>query len=203
MKILALDIGGVCITLHMERALAALNIPDYNTASEQIRRAISGYNCGTVGSEEFCRIMQEQTGHVHSNDEIRRRWNLFLGETIPETTELVNALLDDGWRIAFLSDIQPWHADALPPLIPYLDRIKERIYSFEVGAEKPSPQMYKAFEEKVGRPDLYIDDRLNNIEGGCACGWNAIQYSPSVGARMLEIFRQSPDNFLKNIKDSL
>ena len=37
--------------------------------------------------------------------------------------------------------------------------------------------MYEAFEDQYGKPDLYIDDRPDNIAGGKQFGWNSQQFT--------------------------
>ena len=51
------------------------------------------------------------------------------------------------------------------------------IYSCEVGAMKPDVKIYEAMEKLCGRSGadiVYLDDRLENIQGGLKRGWRSI-----------------------------
>ncbi len=51
------------------------------------------------------------------------------------------------------------------------------IFSYEVGALKPQPEIYEAMEAMCGRRGanlIYLDDRAENIAAGAARGWRAI-----------------------------
>jgi len=202
MKTLALDIGGVCISLHQAKAYASLGIADLDRTPEPFERAVREYNCGRLDSAGFSRFLDAFTKEKLPQDarlaecrsqgasalerELCRRWRLFLGKEIPETTALIRGLLARGWRVVFFSDTQPWHAEILPEIISYFGEVSGTVYSCEVGEEKPSPLMYRAFEERFGRPALYLDDRACNIAGGRDSGWNAVQYTPEKSRAILE-----------------
>jgi len=186
MKTLALDIGKVCIELHPERALTAFGLEPDKPYPEDVQRFVQAYHRGKMDSEEFALRLREAVGLSCPVEEIHRRWDLTLGEGIPETALLVKGLLARGWRAVFFSDIQPWHTEALPRVISFFDQVEGGIYSHIVGAEKPSEEMYLAFEAQYGKPALYVDDRQCNIEAGLARGWKAVQYTPEVGRTLLQ-----------------
>ena len=190
MKTLALDIGMVCVRLEPDRAEKAFGLASPTAIPADVLQLIQAYHVGHVGSEEFGQKLGALLGLDCPLEEIHRRWDLKLGEEIPETKALVTALLDRGWRVAFFSDIQPWHAEALPGIISYFGRVQGQVYSHLVGAEKPSEKMFRAFEDAYGKPDLYIDDLARNIEGGLARGWRAIQYTPEIGKQLLQEIEQ-------------
>ena len=51
------------------------------------------------------------------------------------------------------------------------------MYSFVSGAQKPAPEMFAAFEEKFGIPDLYTDDRAELIDAALKRNWNAVRFT--------------------------
>jgi FMN phosphatase YigB (HAD superfamily) len=60
---------------------------------------------------------------------------------------------------------------------PFFKDFDGYIFSYEVGAMKPQPEIYKAMEKMSGRSGadlIYIDDRLENAEAGSARGWQTI-----------------------------
>ncbi|QDV54145.1 HAD family hydrolase [Rosistilla oblonga] len=51
--------------------------------------------------------------------------------------------------------------------------------SYEIGCMKPDPKIYHAAAELAGcaaEQILFIDDRIENVQGATACGWRAIHY---------------------------
>ena len=184
MKLLALDIGGVCLRLTPERVYQkfgfdATNLP---AAWPQI---FKDYSIGKIGSWQFGKAIQAILGHQMTVAEIHDVWLLFLSTEMLETTRLLEAMWERGWHIVFFSDTQPWHIEGLRDILSYSKRIPDAIYSCDVGAEKPDDAMYKAFEERYGKPDLYLDDRLCNIEGGHRHGWNAVQFTETTADELL------------------
>jgi HAD superfamily hydrolase (TIGR01509 family) len=60
---------------------------------------------------------------------------------------------------------------------PFFKNFNGHIYSYEIGAMKPQPEIYAAMEKMSGRRGadlIYIDDRLENVEAGSVRGWRAI-----------------------------
>ena len=184
MKLLALDIGGVCLRLTPERIFQSLGM-DATNPPEGWKNIFWNYSIGKIGSWQFGKSIQELLGNGMSVAQIQDAWMKFLGPEIPQTTRLLEALWERGWHIVFFSDTQPWHIEGLRDILSYSKRIPEAIYSCDVGAEKPDDAMYEAFEARFGKPDLYLDDRLCNIEGGRRHGWNAVQYKETTAAELL------------------
>ncbi len=186
---MALDIGGVCLRLTPWRAYAALGIRVGAPVPPVLRTLIDHYSSGRIDSNAFCDGLQDFTGHRYTDAQLKAGWNSMLGSENPDMTRILRRFFEAHWHIVFFSDTQPWHIEGLRQILSYSDQIPEAIYSSDVGAEKPSPAMYEVFERQFGKPDLYLDDRLNNIEGGLARGWNAVQY----------IDDGNPDAFLKHL----
>ena len=190
-KTLALDIGGVCIRLRPQRVFETLGFPEDTPLPPDALKLIDDYNCGRADNAQFCDGLRAVTQRPFSDEQLQAAWNLFLDAEIPTTTQFLRKLWNRGWHIVWFSDTQPWHLDCLRKYVSYAKEIPEGIYSFEVGAQKPSPLMYEAFEQRFGKPDLYLDDRLDNIQGALARGWNAVQYReteelPALCQRLLQ-----------------
>lgn len=52
--------------------------------------------------------------------------------------------------------------------------------SYEIGCMKPDPKIYATacdIAEVQADDILFIDDRLDNVQGAIDCGWNGIHYS--------------------------
>ncbi|MBP5639396.1 MAG: hypothetical protein J6X55_07950 [Victivallales bacterium] len=185
MKTLALDIGGVCLTLDFPRAMRYFGLDPSKPFPMEWMALNDDYNNGVIGSWQFAEGIQRLTGNSFTHEQIHDGWNLVLGEEIQETTKLLDHLWDNGWRIVFFSDTQPWHIERLRDILSYSKRIPEAIFSCDVGAAKPSSAMYEAFERSYGVPDLYLDDRQMNIDAGLARGWRAVRVEPGVCTQLL------------------
>ncbi len=186
MKTLALDIGGVCLTLDFQRARRYFGLEPFGSFHSDWMELIDYYSNGLIGSWQFAEGIRKLTANCFSDEQIHEGWNLIIGEEIPETTRLLNHLWDNGWRIVFFSDTQPWHIERLRDVLSYSKRIPEAIYSCDIGAQKPSNAMFEAFERSYGVPDLYLDDRQMNIDAGLARGWRAVRVEPGVCTQLVE-----------------
>ena len=184
MKLVALDIGGVCLRLTPERVFQSMNL-DPDNLPDGYEKAYHDYSIGKIGSWQFAKDLQAIVGQSMTIAQIHDAWMKFLDTEDLKTTRLLEALWDRGWHIVFFSDTQPWHIEGLRDILSYSKRIPDAIYSCDVGAEKPSDAMFTAFEERYGRPDLYLDDRLCNIEGGLRHGWNAVQFTETTADELL------------------
>lgn len=99
-------------------------------------------------------------------------------------------------RYGFFDDIKPWMnrwhgkyslsllSDALPSILLFMEQfgimplLDGAVISAHVGATKPGKAMYEAIIKRLDADPadcLFIDDRLNNLEGAKAMGMHAIQ----------------------------
>ncbi len=184
MKLLALDIGGVCLRLTPGRVFQTMNL-DPNNLPDGYNKAYHDYSIGKIGSWQFAKDLQATVALNMSIDQIHDAWMKFLDTEDFQTTRLLEALWERNWHIVFFSDTQPWHIEGLRDILSYSKRIPDAIYSCDVGAEKPDDAMFKAFEERYGKPDLYLDDRLCNIKGGIRNGWNAVLFTATTADELL------------------
>lgn len=175
-KLLALDIGRVCLALKPERAFAGLGVASNQAVPADLQRIIYAYSCGRLDSAQFAAALGEYLGGRYTATQLEEIWKSYLVGEITVTTWLLEQLWARDWHLVFFSDTQPWHNERLRELLSYSARIPEGVYSFEVGAEKPSDLMYETFESRFGKPDLYLDDLPQNIAGGFRHGWNAVRY---------------------------
>ena len=76
---------------------------------------------------------------------------------------------------------------------PFFRDFDGYIFSYEIGAMKPSAKIYEALEKLAGRRGkeiVYLDDRLENVHAGAARGWQAILHeTPEKSRAALEDLR--------------
>ncbi|MBC7869578.1 MAG: HAD-IA family hydrolase [Chitinophagaceae bacterium] len=87
-----------------------------------------------------------------------------------------------GYKVALLSNDVRELKDKLSQL-GIIDLFDPLIISAEIGVMKPAPSAYLAVVEKLNIPanqGVFIDDRLENVEGAHAVGLHAIHYTSDI-----------------------
>ena len=93
--------------------------------------------------------------------------------------EFVSSMKEEGFNIYVLSNASDTFYEYFPKFLP-LDFFDGVMISADVHLIKPDIRIYKAFLEKYGRkPEecLFIDDRINNVEGAEAAGMRGIIFN--------------------------
>jgi putative hydrolase of the HAD superfamily len=172
-KIIALDIGGVCISLHFERALKSLGYSCFDQIPIEFLAATNMLEKGKIETSDWLNIFQEATNNSFPDKELRKAWGMIIGEAIEGMPELAKELVDAGYKLVFFSDTSEIHMQEVYRNLSFANLVTGAVFSYEVGAKKPDDAMYKAFEDKYGKPVFYADDRDINIEGGNRNGWDS------------------------------
>ena len=108
-----------------------------------------------------------------SDEVIRYGWNMIIGQDILGIAKWIREMIADGYRFVYFSDTSQLHLLEVCRNFSAAHLIYGGIFSFDVKAKKPEAAMYEAFEAQYGKPDLYLDDRADNIAGGKKFGWNS------------------------------
>jgi HAD superfamily hydrolase (TIGR01509 family) len=78
-----------------------------------------------------------------------------------------------------LSDTDLIHADYIQRTAGFFDVVKAWTFSFEVGKRKPHPSIYIEALARLGadpKQTLFIDDRIENVNGARAIGMDSVLY---------------------------
>ncbi|WP_158748423.1 HAD family phosphatase [Acidobacterium sp. S8] len=89
------------------------------------------------------------------------------------------ALAESGMRIGILSNMGEETLSYMRQEFAWLGDFHHHTWSCELGIAKPDPAIYLYTCEKLGIPPaeaLFLDDKLENIEGARQVGLNAIQF---------------------------
>jgi len=138
---------------------------------------LKAYEYGRISDEDFLDNIQGLLKDKADRSELRVRWV----EIFTPIEEMLNWArhLKTHYGIYLLSNtsvlhwrylIQEYHLDTLG---------MGMMASFEVGAMKPEPEIFRAAEARFGlRPQttLFIDDISENAAGAIACGWRGIHH---------------------------
>jgi len=177
LKVIALDIGGVCINLHHEEALNTLGITNIADMPVEFHAATDMLETGIITSVEWSNVIRYLTENKFSEHELRTAWTMIIGKTIEGMPELALELVDAGYKLVFFSDTSEIHMNEVYRNLSFSNLVTGNIFSYEVGSKKPDEAMYRAFENKYGKPAFFVDDCSANIEGGQRYGWDSHLFS--------------------------
>ena len=107
------------------------------------------------------------------------RWEEMLKEEISGTVKILRGLKRNNYRLIALTN---WSAETFPIAIKkykFLKLFEGIVVSGEIKMLKPFKEIYDFTLEKYNldpKECVFIDDRLDNIQGAVRCGINGIQF---------------------------
>ncbi len=139
--------------------------------------ATSRYERGEITTESFYREIRDALGGRFSYSFFKAVW----GDLFSPVQSMIDLLpaLKTRYRLVLVSNTNAFHMDYCHRHYPFLNFFDIRIYSHEVGLIKPDPRIYrKALELSGSLPAecVFIDDRMENVDGAAAEGIRAYQY---------------------------
>jgi FMN phosphatase YigB (HAD superfamily) len=178
-KVIALDIGGVCVRLRFDKCYQALGIDESSPQAGSFFKVGRELGKGAIIEAEWlARSIRIFNGRF-SGEQIRDAWNLVIGAAVPGMKRAMEALLARGYRFAYLSDTSSVHMDHLFRTKTFVRQSMGGVYSYEVGISKPGLAMYEAFENTFGLPCFYTDDSQVNVDAALSRGWRAELFTNS------------------------
>ena len=84
-----------------------------------------------------------------------------------------------GLNVYYLSNYSAFSVAANPDVLNFIPYMDGGVFSFEVKAVKPEPEIYRCLCEKYGlKPEdcLFTDDVPANVKGAQACGFQGIVF---------------------------
>lgn len=175
-KTIALDIGNVCMEIHLENCLEALQVKWNAWLPNELLDATDAMECGALSEKEWLAIFASSTDEKFSSVKLKEAYNAIIGAEIRETRAFVEMATKAGYRVIFFSDTSQIHLDHVFANLSFAHLITGGVYSFEVGAKKPEPAMFAEFENRFGPPSLYLDDKIENIRMGLDAGWPSLRF---------------------------
>ncbi len=108
---------------------------------------------------------------------------------MPAMTALHAELRQRGFKTYIFSNTNDLAVEHVRRNFSFFKHFDGYIFSYEVGAMKPQPEIYAAMEKLSGQRGadlIYIDDRPENIATGAARGWRTVLHeSPEKTRRAL------------------
>jgi putative hydrolase of the HAD superfamily len=183
-KTIIFDLGGVIVPFDFGRAYGRMEELS-GLARDEIRARLAAASLGNrlesgqieppAFLDELCALLGVRIPY----DEFRTLWvSIFDPETlIPET--LLEAL-KTRHRLLVLSNTNSIHFDMVRENYPLLRHFDRFVLSYEVGALKPDPRIYRAAIAHAGCDPgecFFTDDIAQYVEGARAEGIDAVQFT--------------------------
>ena len=181
-KIIALDIGGVCIHLRHADSFQYFRIPPQQLPPEFLA-ATAALETGKITETEWLAVFRHVTGGRFTDEQLLYGWNMIIGAPIEGMVETIREIALFGYRFVFFSDTSATHIMKLYHDADFTRLISGAVFSYETGARKPDARMYEAFEERYGKPCFYLDDKPENIAAGQQRGWTSHQFTSPAAFR--------------------
>ena len=177
------DFGNVISSFDVGRFLARLR--EWSRVDvEALRERIYGsglhsrYERGAISSDEFHRQIARLAGARVSAEELAEAFTDIF--TPVGTTHGLIRALKGKYRLGLLSNTNEWHFERHirgVPVFPLFDTVT---LSYEVGALKPEPEIYRDALRKLSLPPeacVFIDDIAEYADGAAALGIRGIRYT--------------------------
>lgn len=188
MKVVCFDLGGVLVEInhHWKGALLDAGLPESLAQRFDVPlvelEPFNDYQKGRLTFDEYLETLVDYFGGIDIA-KAREIHNAILRSAYPGIPELIAEVHGQGLSTGVLSNTNQPHWEAMheAPRLAVLQTIHHPIASHLIGAEKPDPRMYHAFEAASGaRPEeiLYFDDSFANVEAARELGWDAHRIDP-------------------------
>jgi glucose-1-phosphatase len=178
------DLGNILVGLRSGeklKALATLSGQTVEAFCEKIwsHQSAHDYERGLHTCDEYFSLLAEDLDLTHARKELRDAFcDIFY--PLPERVALVRCLAPH-YSLALISNTCAAHIRHLEGNFDFFPLFSQRIYSHEVGARKPHPDIYdKALSATGAKPEtsLFIDDLAENLETPAKAGWLTVHLPP-------------------------
>ena len=150
------------------------------------------YECGQLSRADFFEAIRTATGFQGTVAEFDTYFADIFTE-IPPMISLHAELRARGFKTYIFSNTNDLAIEHVRRNFPFFKNFDGYIFSYEVGAMKPQPEIYEAMEKMCSRRGvdlIYLDDRPENIETGKARGWRTILHeTPEKTRQTLSTFK--------------
>lgn len=178
------DLGNTLIRLAYERVLESICRDAPLTRDELVNllEEPGGYRDmerGAITFYEFYEFLCDRGGYRGSIRDFHALWTDFFDGLVPGAEELLDRLREK-YRIAFLSNSNEIHAEAIPRQFPMLFRKDDRfVFSHRFRVAKPDPEMFRRALEVIGalpQNVVFVDDLMENVLAARSLGMHAFQF---------------------------
>jgi HAD superfamily hydrolase (TIGR01509 family) len=183
-KAVIFDIGRVLIRVDLSRAMAGLSeaiplTPDELWKALQNDPHWMDWQEGRISPRDWHLHIIKRLGGALSFEEFSAAWNRALDPEPMQSEEFLSGLAKK-YKMAVLSNTDPIHMSHEEQRYPFFRYFPVRIYSYRVGASKPSPLIYREALRscKVKAPEaVFIDDVVAYVEAARQLGMQGVVYT--------------------------
>jgi glucose-1-phosphatase len=181
-KAVIFDLGRVLVHFDFQRGYRSLEgLCQYSAAEIPGRIFPTGlvnrFETGLIGSRDFYAQFSEALGLSIDYSRFCEIWtSIFTGALVPEA--LLEALAAR-YRLVLLSNTNPIHFEMIRATFPHLRHFHQLVLSYEVGAMKPQPEIYRAAIEAAqcrAEECFFTDDIAEYVAGARQLGIDAVQF---------------------------
>jgi len=175
------DLGNVVLPFDPLKPCAVLGQQTGRTPTETARLIYQKnlerwFEQGKIDGDQFTREVSRALGLELEPNEFHNLWaDMF---TEDEDVSALVRQLKPNHRLILLSNTNPWHWRYAKNHFPIISEFSDRVLSYEVGALKPHPAIYRAALEKAGSADrvIFIDDIATNVYAARIMGIRGIHF---------------------------
>ncbi len=184
MKYFLFDIGNVLVDFEFVKQLEGIaegSGRPVEPLSERDREMQDAVERGRISDAEFVAYLNEAKGLSWVVGDLVNIWRGTY--TLNETGfGLFQDAVQAGVPVYLLSNLAQHHTDALEGNWPgFFDDVAGRFFSYEMGARKPEPTIYRQTLERLGvdgEQCFFIDDMAENVEVARQAGIQAHRFIP-------------------------
>ena len=183
-KTVIFDLGRVIVPFDFHRGYRAM-ADKYGVVPEEIPEKlrptgiVQQYESGQIETPEFVDRVGDILGFSASPEEFADIWSIIFEPRTLVPDSLPETLRANGYQVLLLSNTNDMHFRFIRENYPILRHFHDLILSYEVGATKPSPEIYTAAIEKSGCAPgecFFTDDIEEYVEGAKRAGIDAVQF---------------------------
>ncbi|MCJ7681882.1 MAG: HAD family phosphatase [Candidatus Aminicenantes bacterium] len=171
-----LDFDNDIFLRHMER-FSSLTVPEMRAEAPKYLPVLREFESGRMSPEEFQKrissilgaAVDQETFYIHYND-------IFCVDS--PVTSLIKSLRPT-YRLILLSNTDVKRYGFITASFPEIFFFDAYVLSYEVGAVKPEPAIYRAALDRAqAKPAecLFIDDLLENVEAANRLGFQTVHF---------------------------
>ncbi|MBN1153463.1 HAD family phosphatase [candidate division KSB1 bacterium] len=176
------DLGGVLVNIDIQSFLIKLSnyyeIGIEHLKNHQSKKSHEDYMKGLITSEQYYNDVKQNFEKQIPLRLFKEFWNSILIDQRNDTSIIVDKLKNK-YRLALMSNVDPWHFSFCYDKFPVIRAFKNRFLSYEMHLIKPEREFYlHAIRSLKSMPQdcVFIDDLLENIDAAKALGFNTVHF---------------------------
>lgn len=178
LQCVAFDLDGVVIASEPSFAMFEAQ---HGITRQQFSEFFSGaYRAAMLGAADLETVLGptlEAWNWDHGLSSFIKTWFQSCEDPEPQALQLIRSLRERGIITCAVTNQDNRRAAHLDSLSWIREAFSSRFFSCRLGVAKPEPAFFHRVRERFllpGESILFLDDRLENVEGARAAGWQAV-----------------------------